>query len=162
MNGAHGIIFNSDRSEVLLIKRRDVPIWVLPGGKIEENESPEQAAIREVFEETGFRTGIIRKVATYDFSFKDGTDHLFECQIVDGDKTLSKESKEIEFTCIYNLPEMRTPFLDTMIEDALSNQNTVVHKVFHGFPKGFWIKAFLHPWALFKYGLTRLGIHLYI
>jgi len=39
------------RREVLLILRRG--LWDLPKGKIEENESPEEGALREVEEETG-------------------------------------------------------------------------------------------------------------
>ena len=44
-----------ENNKVLLLKRKKEPYkgcWGLPGGKIEENETPEQAAIREVFEET--------------------------------------------------------------------------------------------------------------
>lgn len=43
---------------ILLLKRRDTPeydgLWALPGGKIEEGETPAQAAKRETAEETGF------------------------------------------------------------------------------------------------------------
>ncbi len=35
--------------------------WVPSGGKIENNETPEQAAIREVFEETGLKIELISK-----------------------------------------------------------------------------------------------------
>jgi 8-oxo-dGTP pyrophosphatase MutT (NUDIX family) len=45
-----GIIFNKEE-EILLIYRRGC--WDLPKGKIEENESIENGAIREVVEETG-------------------------------------------------------------------------------------------------------------
>lgn len=41
---------------VLLARRRaqdGAPPWVLPGGKIEPGESPEDAAVREVLEEAG-------------------------------------------------------------------------------------------------------------
>lgn len=41
---------------VLLVQRRLPPLaglWSLPGGKLESGEAPEQAALREVREETG-------------------------------------------------------------------------------------------------------------
>ncbi|NBO24836.1 MAG: NUDIX hydrolase, partial [Chlamydiae bacterium] len=41
------------KEKVLLIKRRDVPVFALPGGGVESNESAEEAAIREMGEETG-------------------------------------------------------------------------------------------------------------
>ena len=48
-------IFDSARKKILLTKRRDIPVWVFPGGKIEANETPETCAVRECKEETGFR-----------------------------------------------------------------------------------------------------------
>ncbi|WP_201005100.1 NUDIX hydrolase [Paenibacillus glycanilyticus] len=52
---AEAIIIQND--SVLMVKqyveRGDI-VWNFPGGGIEEGESPEQACIREVHEETGF------------------------------------------------------------------------------------------------------------
>lgn len=46
-------IVTSDRG-VLAGRRRDgVPPWTFPGGKVEPGESPAEAAVREVREETG-------------------------------------------------------------------------------------------------------------
>jgi 8-oxo-dGTP pyrophosphatase MutT (NUDIX family) len=49
---AGGVIFN-DKGQVLMIFRRGS--WDLPKGKIEEDESIEEAALREVAEEVGLR-----------------------------------------------------------------------------------------------------------
>jgi 8-oxo-dGTP diphosphatase len=45
----------------VLIGRRRVgnPSWTFPGGKIEADESPEHAAVRETFEETALRVRAI-------------------------------------------------------------------------------------------------------
>ena len=56
-----GCTFSKDRKKVLLIKRRDVPVWTLPGGGTEDNETIEEAITRELLEETGFQTKIRKK-----------------------------------------------------------------------------------------------------
>ncbi|MBF0208465.1 MAG: NUDIX hydrolase [Oligoflexia bacterium] len=65
MDGSSVIAFCKDRKQIVMVKRRDVPIWVIPGGGIEKGESPETAAVRETKEESGFNVKIIRKVAEY-------------------------------------------------------------------------------------------------
>jgi 8-oxo-dGTP pyrophosphatase MutT (NUDIX family) len=58
---AAGILFLSPQGRVLLLQRSqegDMPgLWALPGGKIEDGETAAQAALRETFEETGYRAG---------------------------------------------------------------------------------------------------------
>jgi 8-oxo-dGTP pyrophosphatase MutT (NUDIX family) len=41
--------------KVLLHHHRKLGMWLPPGGHIEEDELPDEAAVREVFEETGIR-----------------------------------------------------------------------------------------------------------
>ncbi len=40
---------------VILHRHRQLAIWIQPGGHVEYDESPSQAALRETFEETGLR-----------------------------------------------------------------------------------------------------------
>jgi 8-oxo-dGTP pyrophosphatase MutT (NUDIX family) len=39
--------------EVLLVRHRELDLWLPPGGHIEDEETPDEAAHREVLEETG-------------------------------------------------------------------------------------------------------------
>ena len=48
-----------DHDRVLLIHHNKLGQWLYPGGHIEPNEDPAQAALREVLEETGLRVEII-------------------------------------------------------------------------------------------------------
>lgn len=43
------------KDKFLFIRRKDPPVWEFPGGQIKFGESPEEAARRELHEETGIR-----------------------------------------------------------------------------------------------------------
>ncbi len=47
------------KGKVLLHWHRKLGMWLPPGGHIENNELPDEAAVREVFEETGVRVELV-------------------------------------------------------------------------------------------------------
>jgi 8-oxo-dGTP pyrophosphatase MutT (NUDIX family) len=51
--GAAAVINNEGK--ILLMRRSDNQLWVMPGGQMEVGESPAEAVVRETFEETGIR-----------------------------------------------------------------------------------------------------------
>ena len=60
---AGGVVYRAEqngRPEFLLVTARRPPHdWVFPKGHIERGETPEEAAIREVYEESGVRAAIV-------------------------------------------------------------------------------------------------------
>lgn len=71
---AGGLVVDREDGAVrcALIGRRDRRgrlLWSLPKGHIEADETPEDAAVREVAEETGIRGRIIETLGTIDFWF---------------------------------------------------------------------------------------------
>ncbi|MBC2876277.1 MULTISPECIES: NUDIX hydrolase [Streptomyces] len=52
--GAWGLIRRDDGRVLLLLHAR-AGVWTLPGGRVEPGETPKEAAVREVWEETGLR-----------------------------------------------------------------------------------------------------------
>jgi 8-oxo-dGTP pyrophosphatase MutT (NUDIX family) len=52
--------------EVLLIRHRGGASWSLPGGAVDQHERLEEAARREVFEETGVAARVERLLGVYD------------------------------------------------------------------------------------------------
>lgn len=53
------VILENDRGEILLELRADSHTWCYPGGSVELFESTEEAARRELREETGFTAGAL-------------------------------------------------------------------------------------------------------
>jgi len=62
-DSAFAIILHS--RHILLVKARDKNNWQLPGGRLEPGETPAQAVIREVREETGLRARVGRLTGRY-------------------------------------------------------------------------------------------------
>ncbi|HET9532068.1 MAG TPA: NUDIX hydrolase [Blastocatellia bacterium] len=68
----------SDRVEVLLIKRAREPFkgqWAFPGGFVDEDESLEKAAARELREETGLDHITLRQVGAFGDPGRDPRGH---------------------------------------------------------------------------------------
>jgi len=61
-NGGVRVILINEDDKILLVKQHheDRDIWMVPGGSIEEGENSQDAAIREVMEETGLIVHIER------------------------------------------------------------------------------------------------------
>ena len=74
-HSAGGVVFKKQKTKNkkqilwLICKHSGYHKWVLPKGIIEMRESPEDAAIREVGEETGVKAKIIKKI-TPDVAYK--------------------------------------------------------------------------------------------
>lgn len=141
------IIFSQDRKSVLLIKRKDIPVWVLPGGGIDAGESPEEAALRETLEETGFSVKIVRKIAEYSpYNRLSKHTYFFEVSPVAGKPTLGSETGDIQFFPIDKLPSLLPPNYPYWIQDAASEFLFVLYKKVEGTSYWMLLKLLLrHP-----------------
>jgi len=70
---AGGVVFRRTDSGVRVLLIRDpYANWGLPKGHLEPEETPEQAAVREVEEETGLRElAVVDRLPTIDWYFRD-------------------------------------------------------------------------------------------
>src|SRR5687767_11209928 len=132
MDGATVIAFDKSLKKILLVKRRDVPIWVLPGGGIEEDETAIQAAVRETKEESGFNVKIVRQVAKYSHKDSHKKNYLFEARVVSGKATFSNESKDIGFFDIHDLPELRHPLISEWLADLQKESPIIITRKIQG------------------------------
>ncbi|MCC2640979.1 MAG: hydrolase-family protein [Nitrospira sp.] len=71
VRSAGGIVLR--QQDVLLIMVSDLkgrPIWSFPKGRLDAGETPAQAAVREVLEETGWRCHIEADLSTTEYWFQ--------------------------------------------------------------------------------------------
>ena len=69
---AGGLVVDGDRARAVLIGRLDRHgklLWSLPKGHIEDGETVEQTAVREVAEETGISARVLSSLGTIDYWF---------------------------------------------------------------------------------------------
>ena len=139
-SGVSTVVFNTDRTQVLLQKREDFRIWGLPGGLVEPNEQPAQAAVREIHEETGYHAEIVCQFAVYTrprMIHKSGMPNLSETWAYIGrvvsdvvDET-DGESVAVEWFDVDALPQRTVPFLAEVVQDAYHfdlNSNSPIRK----------------------------------
>lgn len=128
-DAAIGIIFEKNSQKVLLIKREDTPIWVLPGGGIESDESAEEAVVREVKEETGIEVSVIRKCAEYlPINSLASKTTIFECLPLDGTLTIGEETREIGFFSLDHLPKPFFFIHEEWLKEIVGSKGKLIQK----------------------------------
>lgn len=99
--------------KVLLIKRRRDPFkgsYALPGGIVEYGESAEDCVVREVLEETGLRTRVVRLVGVFSSPDRDPRGHfitlLYELDFIGGSLMGGDDAESAGFYPMDELPPM--------------------------------------------------------
>jgi ADP-ribose pyrophosphatase YjhB (NUDIX family) len=114
--GCTGVIFDAKRERVLLTRRSDNGEWCLPGGAMDPGESAEEACIRELWEETGLKTRVVRLIGVYSnpdqlVIYPDGNKRQivalsFEAEVIGGKLGLSSETTEAGYFTLAEMKEM--------------------------------------------------------
>jgi len=109
-----GIVRDED-DRVLLVQQRETGQWSTPGGAIELADTPADAAVREVWEETGLLVRPVRLFAVYGgpslivrYANGDETQYIsatFECEVISGE--LRADGNEVERAQFWTLAEAR-------------------------------------------------------
>lgn len=102
------IIIEYPNGEIVLAKRGNPPHkgkWGLPGGMVEEDESVEQAAIREAKEETGLDIQLVRMLGVFSKPNRDPRGHyvsvLFHAVPVGGKLKSGSDAAEVKMVKDY-------------------------------------------------------------
>lgn len=126
------MVVRDDRGRILLTKNADVNSWTLPGGSIEPNESPKDAAVREMREETGLLVEPVRIIGVYGgpeyrvvYPNGDITSYVatvFECKVVSGETTPDyEESLDVRYFSEAELNSMQIlPMERIVLRDAFN------------------------------------------
>jgi len=141
------VIVNDAADQVLLILRDDFRIWALPGGTREPGETPEQTALRECLEETGYQVAIDGYVGRYERPQLKDTRHVYRVHITGGQAIQNgPETVEVRWFPVRQLPKKMTPFVAAIVQDTLAHRGDPFQKA-----------QYLPAWqiALFK---IRLGL----
>lgn len=106
-----GVVFRDDR--ILLVKERAEGLWSLPGGWADVYDTPSTATVREIFEESGYRTRATRLLGVLD---RDKQGHppmpfhaykvFFLCELIGGEATHSIETDGVDFFAEDDLPPL--------------------------------------------------------
>jgi ADP-ribose pyrophosphatase YjhB (NUDIX family) len=155
---AIGIILDEHKLRVLLIKRRDVPVWVLPGGGIESGESAEAALLREIFEETGLVVAIDRQCAAYNpINRLAAQTFVFICHVLEGKLRLSNESSDACFFPLNALPPSLFFLHQQWMEEGLSSNHLIERPLFEVSYYQLFKYFLTHPLWVLRFAWTRLA-----
>jgi mutator protein MutT len=93
-----GAVIRDPAGRLLLVRRGHAPsadLWSVPGGRIEPGESPAEAAVREVREETGLEVAVDRLLATVQIGAY--VVHDFAAHVVGGTLAAGDDAAEVRW-----------------------------------------------------------------
>lgn len=105
--------------QILLVRHSYGPSgWYFPGGGVRRNETPEEAARRELKEETGCPIEGLKLVGTIEeeLSGAPHTAHIFEGVVNDMPRPDGREVVEARFFPTHSLPEPLSPRTKTRLK----------------------------------------------
>ncbi len=127
------VVCRDDQGRVLLARHRDYDRWALPGGSIDPDEIPANAAVREMWEETGLWVEPVQILGVYGgpafaWTYPNGdqisyVDTVFVCRIVSG--TLAADQEEITELRYFSQAETAhldlSPWMKIVLADLFRN-----------------------------------------
>jgi len=114
IRAAGGILFRTSRrgsDKVAVVYRKARGDWTFPKGKLDEGESFEGAALREVFEETGITAEIQRFIGSTNYTHRKGRPKIVAYYLmnsISGDFAPNEEVDELRWVTLDEAFELLT------------------------------------------------------
>lgn len=126
-----------DNGKVLLLKKPRHGWYAMPGGKMERNETIQEAVIREVYEETGLRISNPRIMSIANMikpseqpPKDDWMMFTFVCHGYEGTLIKDCPEGELEWVDLSEISKIETAPSDRIIHDYALTQNRVLYAQF--------------------------------
>ncbi len=127
------VILENEKEEILLQLRTDNKCWGYLGGSVELDEVVEEAAKRELFEETGLVAEELELYGVfsgkeYHYIYPNGDevsniDHVYICRKYSGELKLQEsEGLELRFFKLEDIPENLSPPIKKILEKYVSEK----------------------------------------
>lgn len=139
-------VVRNEAGAVLLIRREDFRMWTVPGGAVERGETLPQAAIREVFEESGVEAVADELVGLYSGRRLSHLAFVYRGHAVGGTPRPSRESIDSRYFAPERLPRPMIPFARQRLYDALSGARGIYCRQ----PPPLWVKLFFPTMLRFR------------
>ena len=137
MPTASVVVFDEAR-RILLVRHVEGNQWTTPGGLIEPEETPADAAVREAWEETGLAVELLRIIGVFGgkpctSTYANGdrmawVSTVFEAKVVGGTpRHDGEETLEVRFLSVEELRRLpRKPHVDMFVDAALAGHPSAV------------------------------------
>ncbi|MBI5300662.1 MAG: NUDIX hydrolase [Chloroflexi bacterium] len=128
------VVLSGDCKQVLLLRREIFFLWDLPGGGIEKNEDPAEAAVRETSEEVGYDIVAEKFVGCYlhqsVYGRGDQLTYAFRGRVVGGNaKHFGLEVTGLKWCDVTRLPRTLEPLHRQIIADTLADGVPVERRI---------------------------------
>lgn len=132
--GSNAFIINT-KGKFLVVKRADNDeyfsgSWELPGGGVDENETPQESLKREVLEECGLKVEVGKPLGVHNFSINENGKEVqvieitFLCRLEDSEQQVALSHEHSDFQWISQSEIERlslSSYMLGVVTDALDN-----------------------------------------